>query len=117
MSTTSPATSCRCVANESAVEHNNCGNRRLVERRDTRLEPHAAHVHVTLREAIAGHSRVRRNRAAAGRSHIHHQRQRGAGAAHLRQSSGEGCRGIHLSHARVDEMRACCFEQPARFLR
>ena len=80
-------------------------------------QTHAAHVHVTLREAIAGHQRVRGDAATAGGAQVHHQRLRGAGATHLRQPAGQGRRGVHLADARVQKMRAGVLEQAAGFLR
>ena len=115
MSTTSPSISCPCVANESAVEHNACGScaeharkldhrRRVVEWRDAARKSHAAHVHVTLREAVACHERVRGNRTAARRAEIDHQRQRFTRAADLGEPPRErGC-GIDLADSGVEHV-------------
>ena len=57
---------------------------------------------------------MRGDAAAAGGTHVHHEGLRGAGATHLGQPARQRRRGIHLAHARIEEMRAGGFEQPAR---
>ena len=71
-----------------------------------RREAEPAHVHVALRESVAGNQRVRGELTASRRSQIHHQRQRLTRAADLGEPPRERGGGVDLADAGVEQIRA-----------
>ena len=121
MSTTSQATACACVANESPGAADRVGQvreagrelehrRQRIERRLAGRKAECGDVHVAIHEAAAGDQRARRNAVAPGRAEVDDEGLRSAGVAMLGEPSQQRDRRIDLADAGVENVDAGAFE-------